>query len=311
MIKRDEEVVYCGYFKKHWGHFLVDCTNRLWFFMKNTKKVDKYIFFIEEDTSVEIIGAYKEFFELLGIWDKVEFVNKPTQFKSIVVPQSSFCRQEKKWSIQNYLRVFDVIARSAVKNINVNKRKEISGMNIFLTRSSLDKAKQTELGLDMLDSFFRNNGYKVLAPETLSLTEQIVYLQEAKTVACCSGTLPHNMLFAHNGARLEIVERNALNNDTQPYISKMRELEVVHIDGNFSIYPVELAYGPFIYGFSKSLKQFAKDMNYCLPDKRYQEKKYYRQLFKNYIKKYKMEHYLCWHMGGRDSLDDKKFRYPI
>ena len=30
-VYRDERVVYCGYLVNHWGHFLVEAVNRLWY----------------------------------------------------------------------------------------------------------------------------------------------------------------------------------------------------------------------------------------------------------------------------------------
>lgn len=31
----DEEVIYLGYIFNHWGHFLVDCSTRLWYLLEN------------------------------------------------------------------------------------------------------------------------------------------------------------------------------------------------------------------------------------------------------------------------------------
>ena len=38
---RNERVVYCGYLVSHWGHFLVDAVNRLWYFLENGAALQK------------------------------------------------------------------------------------------------------------------------------------------------------------------------------------------------------------------------------------------------------------------------------
>ena len=73
-------MVYCGYLVNHWGHFLVEAVNRLWYALKNDQTVDKYVFFLDEGQEREIKGNYKEFFQLLKIWDKVELINTPTKY---------------------------------------------------------------------------------------------------------------------------------------------------------------------------------------------------------------------------------------
>lgn len=297
-VTREETVVYLGYFRKHWGDFLVDCTNRLWYSLSDHTSVDRYVFFCDAGKTLKLDGAYREFFELLGIWNKLDIINTPTRYKRVIIPESSFCRQKGIWCPKNYLKVFDAVRDNALNKTAGQGTDVLSDKRIFLTRSMLLKAKRNELGLDLLDSFFSCNGYKVIAPEELSLREQIEAINNADIVACCSGTLPHNMLFGKQEQKLVIIERNALNNRVQPYISRMRALEVYHVDGNYTIYPVELAYGPFIYGYSKELKQFVEHMGYVPPDESFLSQRYLRRVFRAYMELYRKEHYASWYMGG-------------
>lgn len=72
---RDEKVVYCGYLINHWGHFLAESVSRLWFALESKEEVDKYVFYLQENEQREIKGNFREFLELIGIWDKTEFIN--------------------------------------------------------------------------------------------------------------------------------------------------------------------------------------------------------------------------------------------
>ena len=67
--------MYCGYLVPQWGHFLVEAVTRLWFFLKNDLSIDNYVFFIEENSDRSVSGNYREFLELLGVWNKIEVKN--------------------------------------------------------------------------------------------------------------------------------------------------------------------------------------------------------------------------------------------
>ena len=289
---RHEEVVYCGYFRKHWGHFLLDCTNRLWYFLDHPES--KYIYFVEEQASTNIEGNYREFFELLGIWDHLEFINRPVRFDRVVIPESSFDRELNTYS-PVFTEVFQRVAQTAIKQTTDNNE---CYERVFLTRSALPKACKQESGMPVIDSYFCNNGYKVISPEKIKLAKMICMIRKAQTVAAFSGTLPHNMLFGKNEQQLIIIERNALNNRYQHYIGQMKQLRTIYIDANYSIYPVELSYGPFIYGYTDCLKRFTRDMGYSEPDQQYNKRAYFRKLLRAYMKAYRKEHYLQWYMGG-------------
>ena len=72
---RDKRVVYCGYLVPQWGHFLVEAVTRLWYYLKKDSSIDNYVFFIEENSDRSVSGNYREFLELLGVWNKIEVKN--------------------------------------------------------------------------------------------------------------------------------------------------------------------------------------------------------------------------------------------
>ena len=109
---RDEKVVYCGYMIHHWGHFLIEAVCRLWYFLEKDETIDRYVFFLDENEQREIKGNYREFLELLGIWDKVEFINRPTTFREVLVPELALkCMTYYSPKLRN---MFDVIAENVV-----------------------------------------------------------------------------------------------------------------------------------------------------------------------------------------------------
>lgn len=285
----DKKVVYCGYLVNHWGHFLIEAVARLWYVLEHDQTVDQYIFVIEENGSREIKGNYKEFFQLLGIWDKISLVNKPTQYREIIVPELGY-RWRRAYS-EKYLSIFSTIAKNAKTDPSW-----VPYDKIFLTRSQLKGIEKHEFGNDMLDSFFSRNGYAVIAPEKISLSHLIYLLHNAKICATVSGSLPHNMLFAPDGISLQIVERNVLNNEIQADINCMKALNVTYIDANIPIYSVNLAYGPFILAYEGHLERFADIHGYKKPGKEYIGNKVLKQRLQKYIKEYKRVYHYQWFM---------------
>ena len=285
---RDEKVVYCGYMINHWGHFLIEAVCRLWYFLENDDTIDKYVFFLDEKEQREIKGNYREFLQLLGIWDHLEFINKPTTFREVLVPELALkCHT---YYSPKFRKMFDVIADNVVVDPSWQPLEKI-----YYSRSQLAKGQPFEFGFAMLDDFFAKNGYTILYPEKVPLSQMIFYIRNSKVVASLSGSLPHNMFFARNGQKVEIVERCTINDDNQVDVNRIRELHVVPIDANIPVYPIDFV-GPFIMGYTPELERFARDNGYCAPDEKYLTAKYMKQCFVRYVKAYKDLYRYNWFM---------------
>lgn len=294
---RDEKVVYCGYLMNHWGHFLVEAVARLWYFLEQDPTIDKYVFFLNENEQREVRGNYRMFLELLGIWDKLEFINRPTTYREVLVPELSFLC----WNYysQKFLDIYDTVAG----NISVNPDWPVYE-KLYYSRSQFQNVQSLEVGLEVLDDFYAKNGYTILYPEKVPLDEMIHYIRNSKIVATLSGSLPHNMLFAGNGQTLEIAERCVPNNDFQTSINRMRQLHVTYIDANLPIYTTDMS-GPFIMGYNKQLTRFAEDNGYCAPKAEYTSSGYLKKCFVNYMKSYQDLYRYKWFMDDwyQDHID--------
>lgn len=285
---RDEKVVYCGYLIKHWGHFLMDAVSRLWYFLENDSTIDKYVFFVKENEYREITGNYRIFFELLGVWDKLEIICKPTTFREVIVPELGL---SKKISyIPKYVEIFETIAQNVIPDPSWQTPKKV-----FFSRGQFTKGLAYEFGFEVLDDFFEKNGYQILYPEKIPLDHLIHIIRNAEIVASISGSVAHNMLFAKQGQKLEILERFVISADYQVDVNKMKELDITYIDINIPIYPTNFA-GPFIAGYTEELAQFAKDNHYSAPDSKFLSKSHYKKCFKKYIAAYKDLYNYQWVM---------------
>ena len=287
-VYRDEKVVYCGYLVNHWGHFLVEAVTRLWYALQDDRTVDKYVFFLDENQEREIKGNYREFFQLLKIWDKLEIINTPTTYREVIVPEIAF--QVMTSYSPEFLAIFDAIA----DNITVDPSWERAD-KIYFTRSSFAKGNNTDFGLDCLDNFFQRNGYLVLAPETITLSQLIYLIRGASEIATISGSVHHNMLFARNGQNLTIMERFIINDDHQVGINQMRQLHVTPIDANFHLYTIDTV-GPLMVGCNHILERCIADKGLLPPDELYCSKAYRDKCFKSYMASYQDNYRYRWHM---------------
>ena len=297
VLKKDEEVVYCGYLVGHWGHFLIETVSRLWYILENKLEVDKYVFIVNSNSSTELKGNYKEFLELLGITDKIEIINIPVQYKKVYIPERAY-KYQQSYSV-HYKKIFDTAIRKAMENHKESPCYE----KVFLSRSRFKKAQIAEAGLDMLDNYFERNGYRIVHPETISLTELIYLLQNARECAAESGTTPHNILFGKDGQDLTIVERQTIVNPVQTDIDLIRNLNVTYIDGHYTVYPVSQGYGPYILAYNNQFRKFTNDKKYVEPDQHYVGTSYIRKCVKQYMREYKKEYYYSW------GLEDWAIRY--
>ena len=286
---RDESVVYCGYLINHWGHFLMEAVTRLWYFLEDSiPPVDKFVFFVRENETPTVKGNFLEFLKLLGIWDKLEIISVPTTYRSVIVPEIAL--QCSTFYSPKLLKVFDTVAR----NVSVDPQWEAAD-KIFFTRSRYGKAATAEFGGECLDDFFRRNGFLVVAPETVSLSQLIFYMRSAMEVATYSGSVHHNLLFANQGQQVTILERFIWNVDYQVDINRMREFRVTPIDVNFPIYSVDLL-GPVILGYNHILERYISDRGLLPPSSVYCTKEYRDKCFRHYMSCYQDNYRFRWHM---------------
>lgn len=246
----DENVMYMGRFWKHWGHFIMDLVSRLWYAIEVDKEIK-----IAYDGTDDINGNYLEFMRLAGITkERLIRVDTPTRFKSVIVPEVSF-----KPGIScnlKYKNIFDEVAGKALSESKTIE--EYKDKRIYFTRTGIKMRFPIEVGEKDVEKLFSDNDYVIISPEKHSLVDQITMVQVAKEIVCVAGTLPHNMMFAKDGANLVIIRKTNKPNYRQTDVNRIRNLNVTNVDAHISLKPVG-ASGPFIIDVNKNLERFFKD----------------------------------------------------
>lgn len=288
--KENKTVVYLGLFRKHWGHLLGEWASRLWYFFEDDGNVDEYIYIYDENLEVNIDRNFKRFFQLLGIYDKIRIINKPIQFSKVIVPEMAY-KISRSCSIC-FLKAFDKIREKALNCPDPNWE---SWDRIYFSRGRFQKQKKYELGNDMLDNYFKKNGFKIIYPEKLTLENLIYILNNAKTVATVSGTLQHNLIFANQNLNVITIERWPINNRIQTDFIKIKELNSTNIDSFISVYPWEYGMDLDVYSYNKLFDSFTVDNGFKKPDKKFLTDRYKKKLLKFFMASYYKKYLFKWY----------------
>lgn len=250
----DEKVVYINFFIHHWGHYLIDVINRLWFVLDKDISNYKFIYIVRKNSDDTISGNYLELLNLLGIKkEQLIVVNKVTQFREVIIPEASIC--PGKYFTQEYRNIFlKIILNSRYKKWNKKQK-------IICSRSKFLSAGKKEIGGELVEKVFTDNGYKPVYFEKMTVKQQIEVLNNSSEIVAISGTLPHNILFLENSVHVTILNKTYRNNLHQFLINQISPAKVDFVDVNISPMPVLYGYGPFIMCITQPLKKYCEYYN--------------------------------------------------
>lgn len=277
----DNEVIYIGLFLPHWGHFLVDLTNRMWALPEMIKsRSDIKVAYIGEE---ELEGNYLHFLELLGI-NKAQLIHitKPTRFKKVYIPEQGF--KSCEWYTCEFLNMLNEMVRR-VLNSTFDFSRVMNIDKVYFTRRKLRKAINSEFGEEYFENYFIENGYTSLAPEILSLEEQIYVWNHASRIVCMNGTIPLNVMFAANpDLQLLVLNKTSIYHENPMILLKMRKIRAVFIDvfkEPLKGYPKSLGEGPYLLWPTNEFKDYCEKHGFNSNISSNKEKRYfYLQLLK-------------------------------
>lgn len=250
----DIEAVYLGTLEDHFGHFLLEHTNRLYSALYPKYKNVKYI--ILNNRNLQKIPDFVfEFLAALGIKKSdVYLINTNVKVKRLYVPPVAF-EIPNKYSLE-FAKIFDSASTRIHPKLYFDK--------IYVSREKLpDRAT---FGESCIQKIFEKNGFIVIHPEQLSLSKQIEYMSHCKWLAGIAGSALHLSLFMPNGGTIIQIKRNKLladNSDTQYLLCKIKKCNFVLVDCAKEVLPTHhWSEFPQIIGPTKYLEQFLHDYKF-------------------------------------------------
>ena len=266
----NKKVIWGGLIYKHYGHFLLQSTARLWFYLKN--RSDLPIVFSVADKSLP--KYVQDFFQLLDIpSEQIILIDEMTRFTEVICPPLSSVYY-KDWNEDFVLPFY--LASLKVDPAPYEK--------VFFSRKNWSGLAKC-LGEEDLETIFNRNGFHSVEMESLSLADQIAIMKGGKVFAGVNGTAFHNVLFSLPNKTLILLNRNE-EYDSQYIINEAKNANCYVIKVHENPLPVTHPNGPFIIGLTKHLKEFLKDFKLNDFNFEFVPKKYAKQFFQLYLENY-------------------------
>ncbi len=187
-----KEVIYGGIFFMHWGHFLLENLQRLWY----TKQCNLPIVWVGTNgftyTPAEFQSWQKDIFQALGITNEHIFINEPTQFAKVHFPEPGS-------GINTHLHPKQVEFLGYYEN-TTNK-----GRYVYFSRSKIRGCANEE----QIENMLKKRGWEIVYPENLSVSQQLKALSKAEVCLMIGGSAQHSLLLTKNlQTRLIVIPRD-------------------------------------------------------------------------------------------------------
>lgn len=276
----DEDVIWFGIFTYHWGHFLVDNVSRMWYLVHNYN--NEKIAYVSKGK--EIDSNFEDFFIKLGVpAEKLFPVKRPSKFRNVIIPE--YAKTDYSY-YADFLGIFSKV----INNTLSQSKPECVNSKVYLSRLSFKDAQNKEFGEKQIEKFFAKEGYLVLYPERMSLSEQIVMINNSKTIACINGTIPLNICFAANkNLELIVLNKSAIPHSNLFDFQKIFDISnIVYFDvfnNRYDRFVKSLGNGPFVLKLTKELVDYVSispnykclnnDIGYKIQEKIF----FYKRLF--------------------------------
>jgi len=247
---RHERVVFGGVIFGHFGHEIIDGMTRLWHYARHHDDNLKRVFLVQPGASTK---HAESFFKLAGM--NYEIIKQPTQFPEVIIPDEAY--RTGDGGNPAWLEWFGYVMKKAGKHFDTDK--------IYLTRTQWPAGDG--VGEEYYERFFESEGYKVIAPEKLSLADQIRYISGATHIACTMGTMAHMLVFARPDADVTILLRSPSSiMPAQLTINRLRGYKWRMIDATRNPLPTGQSNGCFLYEPTTYFYQWAKENKFRTPD---------------------------------------------
>jgi len=241
-----ETVVYGGLVYNHFGHFITECLSRMWWFLENPTCGYKFVFITPENHPDD--SRFLEYFLLLGLAkENIIVLRKPTRFDLIIIPdQSIYIHSGYK---PNATKIYNVI-RKNVPAAGYEK--------VYFTRTKLHRPDA--VNEEYFESYFHSKGYEVIAPEKLSIEEQVAVMAGVKEYACVSGSLHHHILFGRNGIKITVLNRSrSALCYTMRWINQAKQAISTYVDASMNFLPHAPSNSLYLLAPNAYWKSYIKD----------------------------------------------------
>lgn len=178
---------YLGYANTHYGHFLLETISRAWAWERLAETCVPVL----QTPPIGLPAFAKELLGLIpGLLNGPSIIPATTRFSRVVVAHPAFVIARAAYS--EFKTLCDRITERALGELPVQTEQPL-----YLSRAGLHQARQrTIVGEDRLERFLASQGFCVIRPETLPVTQQIALFNKHKHIVSPVGSACHTRLFS-------------------------------------------------------------------------------------------------------------------
>ena len=254
---KDEVVIYGGAMIEHPGHMIMECfAHRTWWLVENPDNKCKIAITVVDHfvNTSEFYKFTEEFFDALGVSkDRIIYVDKPMQFKKIIVPEQAsipLYEAEPYEFTSGYTKVFQYIK----ENLVPGKYKKI-----YLAKKQT--IRQNIINEEYFINFFEKRGFKIIIPEEYTVKEKAELMYGADEVVSVDGTNNLYAIFCKPSAKITVLARQrSLYNIDQALIKEvvgLKKYYLVNVSANFIC--KSFAKDLVLLGVTDEFKRYVKD----------------------------------------------------
>ena len=188
--------------------------------------------------------------------ERIIFVNKPMQFRSITVPDHA-----QKFSDEAFTKEFLIPYQIIKSHVTPGTKKKV-----YLTRREIDKVimkygQKACFNERYFEDFFVAHGFEAVALEKLPIEEQISIIMGADEIASTGGTLSHWVIFCKPTAKFIMLTRtkNYLLSKQCQLMEAFNFRNYYIVDGSHNLLLANPYRGIFMLGSNEYWKKFVLD----------------------------------------------------
>ena len=246
-----------------WGHCFTDHFNKLWFaFTEQCRQL--------QANGAELIALsckpvapkyFQTLFELTGFrWQQLKLITELTQYEELYVPDNCYFQQEGQWNRFYTKEYVDLLERMKK---NVRDIAEADGVfpqydRIYLTRTQGSFGTYRDLGEKTIEDVFRKEGYTIVAPEKLTVPQQLWLMMNVKDLVATDGSICHASTFCSPRTKITVLMKADFLVENQIVADQIADMDVIYVSVHHSLFAGKNDpwHGPFLLGITEHLERY-------------------------------------------------------
>ncbi len=218
--RRLAEAAYGGILIHHFGHFTLESTARLWWILESGYRGP---ILFQSTTSDPLRRSYvAEFFRLLGLADRIVIAEPTLRVDTLHVPAPAI--EIRGFVHESFALPFRAIGERAL----AEAPDAGSTGRLYLSRTQLSNG--LAIGETAIEARLREDGYRIVHPETMPLGEQIALLDRADRIVGLVGSAFHNLLYCRAKTVCYLGRTDTIN-ENFPMIDQLLGTDALYIMG--------------------------------------------------------------------------------